>query len=65
MKKLAVFFFCLLGVLFIKIIEFSFEIFFNNILYTIYSCGCNAAANSCSSQNNVIVPLEAVVTLVN
>ena len=37
----------------------------NNILYTIYSCGCNAAANSCSSQNNVIVPLEAVVTLIN
>ena len=37
----------------------------NNILYTIYSCGCNAAANTCSSQNNVIVPLEAVVTLVN
>ena len=37
----------------------------NNILYTIYSCGCNAAANTCSSQNNVIVPLEAVVTLIN
>jgi Tfp pilus assembly protein PilX len=37
----------------------------NNILYTIYSCGCNAAANACSSQNNVIVPLEAVVTLIN
>ena len=37
----------------------------NNILYTIYSCGCDAAANSCNSQNNVIVPLEAVVTLVN
>ena len=37
----------------------------NNILYTIYSCGCNAAANNCSSQNNVIVPLEAVVTLIN
>ena len=37
----------------------------NNILYTIYSCGCDAAANSCNAQNNVIVPLEAVVTLVN
>ena len=37
----------------------------NNILYTIYSCGCDAAANSCNPQNNVIVPLEAVVTLVN
>ena len=37
----------------------------NNILYTIYSCGCDAAANNCNAQNNVIVPLEAVVTLVN
>ena len=37
----------------------------NNTLYTIYSCGCDAAANSCNPQNNVIVPLEAVVTLVN
>ena len=37
----------------------------NNILYTIYSCGCDAAANSCNAQNNVIVPLESVVTLVN
>ncbi len=37
----------------------------NNILFTIYSCGCDAAANSCNAQNNVIVPLEAVVTLVN
>ena len=37
----------------------------NNILYTIYSCGCDAAANSCNAQNNVIIPLEAVVTLVN
>ena len=37
----------------------------NNILYTIYSCGCNAAASSCDTQNNVIIPLEAVVTLVN
>ena len=37
----------------------------NNILYTIYSCGCDAAANNCNAQSNVIVPLEAVVTLVN
>ena len=37
----------------------------NNILYTVYSCGCDAAANSCNPQNNVIVPLEAVVTLVS
>ena len=37
----------------------------NNILYTIYSCGCNETANKCNAQNNVIVPLEAVVTLVN
>ena len=37
----------------------------NNILYTIYSCGCNESANKCNAQNNVIVPLEAVVTLVN
>ena len=37
----------------------------NNILYTIFSCGCNAAANSCNAQNNIIIPLEAVVTLVN
>jgi Tfp pilus assembly protein PilX len=37
----------------------------NNVLYTIYSCGCNAAANSCNTQKNIIVPLEAVVTLIN
>ena len=37
----------------------------NNILYTIYSCGCDAPANSCNALNNVIVPLEVVVTLVN
>ena len=36
-----------------------------NILYTIYSCGCNETASKCDAQNNVIVPLEAVVTLVN
>jgi len=37
----------------------------NNILYTIYSCGCNEAKGSCNTQSNVIVPIEAVVTLVN
>jgi len=37
----------------------------NNVLYTIYSCGCDEAKDKCSAQSNVIVPLEAVVTLVN
>ena len=37
----------------------------NNILYTIYSCGCNETASKCNAQNNIIIPLEAVVTLVN
>ena len=37
----------------------------NNTLYTIYSCGCNEAKGSCNTQSNVIVPIEAVVTLVN
>ena len=37
----------------------------NNTLYTIYSCGCNETKDKCSSQSNIIVPLEAVVTLVN
>ena len=32
--------------------------------YTIYSCGCNNTASSCTAQNNIIIPLEAVVTLV-
>ena len=32
--------------------------------YTIYSCGCNNTVSSCSAQNNIIIPLEAVVTLV-
>ena len=32
--------------------------------YTIYSCGCNNTASSCAAQNNIIIPLEAVVTLV-
>ena len=37
----------------------------NNILYTIYSCGCNESKDKCSAQSNIIVPLEAVVTLIN
>jgi len=37
----------------------------NNSLYTIYSCGCNEAKDSCNAKSNVIVPIEAVVTLVN
>ena len=36
----------------------------NRILYTIYSCGCNQSKDKCSSQSNIIVPLEAVVTIV-
>ena len=36
----------------------------NRILYTIYSCGCNETKEKCSSQSNLIVPLEAVVTIV-
>ena len=37
----------------------------NNTLYTIYSCGCNERKDKCNAQSNTIVPLEAVVTLVN
>ena len=37
----------------------------NNTLYTIYSCGCNETKDKCSAQSNIIVPLEAVVTLIN
>jgi hypothetical protein len=37
----------------------------NNTLYTIYSCGCNESKDKCSAKSNVIVPLEAVVTLIN
>ena len=33
-------------------------------LYTIYSCGCNKAKSNCNS-SDTIVPLEAVVTLLN
>ena len=32
--------------------------------YTIYSCGCNESKNNCSNSSNIIIPLEAVVTLV-
>ena len=32
--------------------------------YTIYSCGCNESKDKCSSQSNIIVPLEAVVTII-
>ena len=32
--------------------------------YTIYSCGCNNTVSSCNAQNNIIIPLAAVVTLV-
>jgi len=31
--------------------------------YTIYSCGCNNTASSCTAQNNIIIPIETVVTL--
>ena len=37
----------------------------NNTLYTIYSCGCNESKDKCNAQSNIIIPLEAVVTLVN
>ena len=37
----------------------------NNTLYTIYSCGCNEVKDKCNAQSNIIVPLEAVVTLIN
>ena len=37
----------------------------NNTLYTIYSCGCNETKDKCNAQSNIIVPLEAVVTLIN
>jgi hypothetical protein len=35
----------------------------NDILYTIFSCGCDASNGSCSSSNNNIIALEAVVTI--
>ena len=33
--------------------------------YNVYSCGCNESKDKCSAQSNIIVPLEAVVTLIN
>ncbi len=36
-----------------------------NTLYTIYSCGCNESKDKCNAQSNIIIPIEAVVTLVN
>ena len=35
----------------------------NKTYYTIYTCGCDGSKNTCRSQNNKIVALEAVVTL--
>ena len=35
-----------------------------NPLFTIYSCGCNESKDKCEAQSNIIVPLEAVVTLI-
>lgn len=36
----------------------------NQIYYTIYSCGCNAEKEKCDPEKNIIIPLEAVVVLV-
>ena len=35
-----------------------------NPYFTIYSCGCNESKDKCKTQSNIIVPLEAVVTLI-
>ena len=37
------------------------------LYYTIYSCGCNESEAKCryGNEGNIIVPLEAVVTLIN
>lgn len=35
----------------------------NKTYYTIYSCGCDGPKNTCRSQNNKIISLEAVVTI--
>ncbi len=32
--------------------------------YTIYSCGCNNTVSGCNIKNNIITPLEAVVTVI-
>ena len=31
--------------------------------YTIYSCGCNNTVSGCNTKNNIITPLEALVTV--
>ena len=33
------------------------------VYYTIYSCGCDGSTSTCSSTNNNISALEAVVTI--
>mgnify|MGYP001344472239 FL=1 len=33
------------------------------VYYTIYSCGCDGSTSTCSSQNNNISAIEAVVTI--
>ena len=35
-----------------------------NPYFTIFSCGCNERKDKCTTQSNIIVPLEAVVTLI-
>ena len=35
-----------------------------NTYFTIHSCGCNERKDRCTAQSNIIVPLEAVVTLI-
>ena len=35
-----------------------------NTYFTIHSCGCNERKDKCTAQSNIIVPLEAVVTLI-
>jgi len=36
----------------------------SQVYYTIYSCGCNQEKNTCNTEKDIIIPLEAVVTLV-
>ena len=35
-----------------------------NTYFTIHSCGCNERKDKCTAQSSIIVPLEAVVTLI-
>ena len=37
----------------------------NNILYTIYSCGCDANKTSCDIDDNIVTALQSTVTVVN